>query len=239
MAHEQVLSLEHASGSMGLPPLAKQRTAPMSVTKLAAARAGVYGRFAAVFSAPPDAPLVRQITEEQFFTRASQFQNGHNPLATEAILEEAHWLARVQQIAIQHIWLFCTPGAHFIPPCQSAYPQGGGFTASSPPDPSQLYDRFGFQPPAALLHLPGDHVSVELALMAALCTQEKQAGEGTEAWHARDAQAEFLRAELGHWALAFLGKVERNTISGFYRKAAQALVRFLRVEFRAMAVALS
>lgn len=215
-----------------------------SSSEQALARAHVYELFGAIFSLPASADLVRQVVKEQFLTRACRFHCDQDRHPEAAVLEEGEWPGCVEQIGAEYVSLFCASGAHFVAPYQSAYSDAvesngrrfaGLLCDTSFSALTRLYQRFGFQVPEHFHEMP-DHIAVGLSFMATLCREEARAETPKAAWLCRDAEVEFVRIGLGRWAFAFLDRVEANGVSGFYRKAAQALVRFLRGEFRAMAL---
>ncbi|MBI4431660.1 MAG: molecular chaperone TorD family protein [Candidatus Omnitrophica bacterium] len=180
----------------------------------------VYFLFSRLFRKAPDPPLLNKI--EPFF-------------------EETDLASKAEIIAVEYTSLFVAPGDYYIPPYESFYcdtlainmstadspyfqPQcfpeetKGFLYGSSTRAVEKAYRKASFEIDANFHDLP-DHLACELEFMGRLYEN-----------HKFDEAKTFFEKHLGRWSFEFLQKVEMQTESIFYQKAATSLKQFLNHE---------
>lgn len=130
-----------------------------------------------------------------------------------------------RELALEYNRLFVGPDTLPCPPYESAYCDGRTVMG-----PSALAVRQAYQAAqlSATRAVPGppDHIAIELAFMAELCSRQLRAlVDGCEpaVRQSLAAQRRFLEEHLGRWAAPFGQDVRAATRCAFYRGAAAVL----------------
>lgn len=196
--------------------------------RAARARAGLYELLATIFRAPLSAESLRRLRCEEFL---DALKDAGMSLDDEFRLGDEK--ALLDTLAVDFTQLFHGPRQHRV---ANESVQTGGAEATLDGGANAAVQAFyrsvglcyeGTQP-----ELP-DHISVELASMAALARAEAQArdaGDGLEAERRVHHQAEFLVAHLGRWGIDLGRWVASRARTPFYREAGRLLAEFLEAD---------
>lgn len=144
---------------------------------------------------------------------------------------------RRRELAADHAAVLLGMSARPVSPYESVHTSPEGLTMQGARDAAvAAYAAAGFAK-AAELHLPEDHVALELdfagALLARAAEALEQPGDAQALARAEcdvNAQADFVRARLAPWVPGFADKLEARSSTPFYRGVAQMLRAFVADE---------
>lgn len=128
-----------------------------------------------------------------------------------------------RDLTLAYTRLFTGPGQPVAHPYESVYVEGQ-LMGEAAAQVAERYAEAGLQVSAAGHDLP-DHVSIELAFMAYLASQEEHEPERADTW--RERQRRFLYEHLARWIPQFCEKIEGSETHPFYCQAAQAARRLI------------
>lgn len=120
--------------------------------------------------------------------------------------------------------------ALFSPPFESAYrSEEHLLLCEETIEVRDFYHQYGFQQQERL-HLPDDHVGLELEFLALLGRQATEATETSQASECLRASRQFLREHVQAWVPEFVGDVVHNAETDFYRGLALFTRGFLQLD---------
>ena len=199
----------------------------------AAARSQAYWLLSRFIDSPPDAALVRGISD--FFSAAAGGMGPELAGGVEAFAASARGLAGAaigDELAVEHTRLFAGLSAkEGMPPIESAIREGrmlGGAASSV----AIAYAQAGFPEP-----LPGavapDHAATELRFLALCCHAESQAwatGDVAEgaAWLARER--DFLEAHAAAWLPGYCESAGTRASHAFFSTGLRVIASMLPVD---------
>ena len=191
-------------------------------------RAGLYELLATIFRAPLTAGSLRRLRSEEFLdaldgagmTLDDEFRLGDE----EALLDT---------LAVDFTQLFHGPRQHRVAN-ESVQTGNGEGTLDGDANLAvqTFYRSVGLCYDETEAELP-DHISVELAAMAALARAEaeaRDAGDGLEVQRRIHHQAEFLAAHPGRWGIDLGHWVALRARTPFNREAGNLLAEFLQAD---------
>lgn len=192
------------------------------------ARAGVYELLATVFRAPLGAANLRRFRSEEFLDAlgcAGMRLDDEFKLTDEKTL--------LEMLAVDFTQLFHGPRQHRVANESVQTGDGEGtLDGAASVEVQEFYRSVGLCLNETQAELP-DHISVELAGMAALARAEAEAldaGERSEAQRHARHQAEFLATHLGRWGPDLGRWVGLRARTPFYREAGHLLAEFLEAD---------
>lgn len=203
-------------------------TAGHEAAATARARAGVYELLATMFRAPLCAGSLRRLRSEDFLQAmvgaGMRLDDGFKSGDENALMES---------LAVDFTQLFHGPRQHRVA-VESIQTGNGESTLNGVASVTvqEFYRATGLCLNESQPELP-DHISVELAAMAALARAEAEAhdaGDGPEAHRRARQQAEFLASHPGCWGPDLGRWVELQADTSFYREAGRLLANFLQAD---------
>jgi len=191
-------------------------------------RSRIYAFLADMFREPLRPPALRAITSDHFMAALAEagvtLGDAFQDMPDSELIDE---------LAVDYTQLFHGPRNH-IPPYESV--QTGGENASLNGEATVRMRRF-LEANSLILneasHELPDHLSVELAAMAALLEREADAMDRrslaeAEQWVER--QRLFLKQHLGTWVADFGQRIAQRAESVFYSEIGRLLTDYIEVE---------
>lgn len=192
----------------------------------ALARAGVYELLAMVFHAPLAAESLRRLRSDEFL---EVLEDAGMRLDDDFKLSDEQTLLKA--LAVDFTQLFHGPRQHRVAN-ESVQTGEGALKGAASGAVQEFYRSVELLLNETHVELP-DHISVELAGMAALARAEAEAldtGRRSEARRRARHQAEFLVSHLGRWGPDLGRWVGSRARTPFYREAGHLLAEFLEAD---------
>lgn len=158
---------------------------------------------------------------------------GANEQVDTLVVQLEGAVGKLSQVADEYARIFVGPAALPAPPWESVYRDNKRMLMTATTlSVREHYRAFGYEA-RKLLHVPDDHLAIELDFLAALAQEALDAcaaGEVEEAESAFAAGGAFLRAHLALWVNDFSADLRTRDGSTFYCAIADALCAFVAAD---------
>lgn len=199
----------------------------------AAARSQAYWLLSRFLESPPDAALVRGISD--FFSAAAGGMGPELAVEVDEFAASARGLATARigdELAVEHTRLFAgLSPAHGPPPIESAVREGRALGAAASAV-AIAYAESGFPDP-----IPGiasaDHAAAQLRFLALCCHEESRAWEAGDigagaAWLARER--DFLAAHPASWLPGYCEEAATRATRSFHASGLRVIAAMLPLD---------